>query len=532
MNSYRLEYYTFSRKSLVKLLKITPPPLVNDAFRQLDFIDRYVWKSQKPCRTVIIERHYIDRDFIDDYSAFYSKSLHPYPNWCQRIHFFSLGKEAVRNRIKNLTSRRAKSKDTQRDIKFQRECEDFSREAYLGYCVIKPLSGSPVGRTVLRHYEEKAENGFLRKFNCTRTYKVHLNVIELSVCGLIFQQQDQGVSACATTALWSSLNKTKEFEEIGSSTPAKITKLASTYLLRHGRPMPSSGLSVEQMCQAIQAVGLSPDLISAKRPQNKLEPVKSYLYSAVTSGYAPILLLEDGTRGHAVTVAGIKVRDSANNAGKLLNEMGIEYEADRLHSLYIHDDRYGPYFRANIEEKNGKLILNIPLEDDEGNILKTRENKDKIEIWRVTHLLIPVHNKIRLSFVNLAGIALKIVKLIDAFTAGILEDQITNYEIQLSTKILQAPVYIQNLFFGKNPFSENARAQFTKQIILSRYVGLIRFSSSKLGLIDILYDTTSTAKNPHCSGIVARIQNTDEANWIVYYLRKTLNSPIAIDYIS
>jgi len=40
-----------------------------------------------------VEQHYIDRDHIEDHSVFYSKSLYPYPNFCCRVHFFSLGKE-------------------------------------------------------------------------------------------------------------------------------------------------------------------------------------------------------------------------------------------------------------------------------------------------------------------------------------------------------------------------------------------------------------------------------------------------------
>ena len=78
---------------------------------------------------------------------------------------------------------------------------------YLGFMVIKPLPGSPIGRTVLRTFERDAPRGGRREFTAIRRYTVSLAGLSLSVRGLAFQQQDQGVSACATTALWSALQR-------------------------------------------------------------------------------------------------------------------------------------------------------------------------------------------------------------------------------------------------------------------------------------------------------------------------------------
>ena len=40
------------------------------------------------CRSVAIERHYVDRDYMEEHATFYSKSLYSYPNYCSRAHFF------------------------------------------------------------------------------------------------------------------------------------------------------------------------------------------------------------------------------------------------------------------------------------------------------------------------------------------------------------------------------------------------------------------------------------------------------------
>src|SRR5712692_7866353 len=65
-----------------------PAGLVEDVWPplQLTYLGRYL--TQLGCRTVVIEHHYIDRDYIDDVALFYSRSLRAYPNYCYRLHFF------------------------------------------------------------------------------------------------------------------------------------------------------------------------------------------------------------------------------------------------------------------------------------------------------------------------------------------------------------------------------------------------------------------------------------------------------------
>ena len=143
------------------------------------------------CKTIVHERHYIDRHYIADFSLFYSRSLRAYPNYCQRLHFFS------------------SEFDEEQWCDFVRRANDGGREKverqlaaqYLGFIVVKPLPGSPIGRTVLRTFDRRASGGRRREFATIRRYNVNLAGFSLSVDGLAFQQQDQGVSACATTAL-------------------------------------------------------------------------------------------------------------------------------------------------------------------------------------------------------------------------------------------------------------------------------------------------------------------------------------------
>jgi hypothetical protein len=514
----KIEFLPFS--SLVSLLQLEEPPLMRDDFRQLNYIERYLRQAKPPCLSVVIERYYIDRDFIQDFGVFYSTSLYAYPNWCQRIHFFSIDKNQVRRELRKLVELGANAGIADSGGTFEKACRDFSDKFYMGFSVIKPLLGSPVGRTVLRHYGVEAGKGLVRKFNCTRNYQVHLLGIDLTVCGLIFQQQDVGVSACATTAVWSSLSKTRDFEEIATPTPAQITQLASQYVLPFGRPMPSEGLSIEQMCQAIQAVHVSPTLIIIENAND----ARGFLHSAILSGFAPVLVLEsvrDKYSYHAVTVAGMKVRKK--HSPTILRDR-IDDEAGDLVSLYVHDDRLSPYFRADLLKRKSDLILRLNLLDDAGNI----EGSDP---WKLRHILIPIHGKIRLSFAPLREMTIDLIKMMRSY--GELyskkEGKVDLGIIQFRTLILRAPIYVQHLFYGQQKLAAAGRAKFDKKVLLSRYVGVARLSSDVFGILDILFDTTSTLKNPHCLGIVARIKDAVFPLKLAGFLSQELKCPLIVD---
>src|SRR4051812_17619575 len=83
----RVETYPFDASRLRAQLRL--PALTDERRRlnQLTYLASYVGEGLK-CRSVLIERHYIDRDYIEDHGLFYSRSLYSYKNYCQRIHFF------------------------------------------------------------------------------------------------------------------------------------------------------------------------------------------------------------------------------------------------------------------------------------------------------------------------------------------------------------------------------------------------------------------------------------------------------------
>jgi hypothetical protein len=525
----RVDWFSFELGTLEKALKLSSPPFVNPskAFRQLRYVEKYAGDLQ--CKSLAIESHYIDRDYIEDHSVFYSKSLYPYPNSCRRIHFFSLEADAVKHRLFEIVEHAAQ----QGSIAYKAGCERFSEEAYLGFAVVKPLAGSPVGRTVLRCFPElptepERAGQFRRNFRCTRVYKCHLAGAELSVCGLAFQQQDVGVSACATTAIWSALQKAGDHEDIAPATPAQITMLATRHSLPGGRPMPSEGLSVDQMCQAVQAVGVAPNLFRVE----DVNLARGLLHSAINSGFAPVLILESQIGRHAVAVVGMKVKPRHEVLSIAVN---TDDAASDLLGLYIHDDRLGPYLRADLASKDVQRWNRWTRRLDQKKVLHVviperslHEEPEVKQAWELTHILIPMHSKIRLSLAGLRHVASEVVKatLTYSDTFQIPQSDIPGPTVTFNTWIVRAHKYVESLFLSSGSLKPDRVARISTTISLARYVGVVRISSQYFDPIDVVIDTTSTTRNIHSLGIIVPVTELAHTEWMSQYLAKVFGCPL------
>lgn len=465
-----------------KLALIRPKFAVDDRhLTQLAIILKHA--GSLGCRSVAIEKHYIDRDYMEDHSVFYSKNLRSFPNHCQRLHFFSSAADELAAELSALR-RLGVAEGRER---YHAACEEFARRAYLGFTVLKPLPGSPVGRTVLRPPPDEDTDLTIR-FPCKRRVPVHFAGISLSVEGLAFQQQDTGVSACATTALWSSFGMMRHMEEFGTSTPAQITSLAAKYSLPFGRAFPSEGLSIDQMCQAVQAVSLSPNLFRFTSAELTL----SYLHSATKSAVAPIVVMKSVDKPllyHAVCVAGMGVRKEA--AGGEIVDRGR-----RLTRIYIHDDRFGPYLHCNLVIKQTSLVAYL------------QPIGHKEERWNITHVLIPMPPKVRLSFSGLRELANVVAVNARAFaTAESISESgaVGTTRMEFESWVSRSHTYLESLLwvFGGEHSAERS-ATLARSVALSRYLGVVRLRGWFFGVIDVLIDTTSTRRSPHCLAVVVR----------------------------
>lgn len=487
---------------LARLDRLAPPFTSREAaYRQLAYIHRYV--QRLGCKSILIEWHYIDRDHMEDHGVFYARAAHPYKNHCTRIHFFRVDRDDLKLKIEEILSELVKCGDGRDKVRIKEK--ELATESYLGFTVVKPLLGTPVGRTVLVPFPSDPPTR--RSFPCTRKYSVHLLGIELQVRGLAFQQQDVGVSACATTALWSSLNNMQGHEPVSAATPAQITGLASRFSLPFGRSMPSEGLSIDQMCQAITALGLAPDLMHVGESGAE---AKKVLHSALKSQFAPVVVLQEAIGGqdaHAVCLVGERANTrSLQESDKVVSEAvdgrtyGFFDDSSRYDTVYFHDDRFGPYLEGRVTVEGENLIL----------AFENTKLPSEPERFIVTHILLPIHAKIHLSLSGLHRIAVEVVAGLHEASRK-LDEGSTNAEHlrrleasppELTVWIEKSADYLANVIAASDLEAPYGLAESWSKLAAPRYCGLVR-AVVQGQAIDVVLDCTSTSRNPRCLAVVA-----------------------------
>lgn len=386
------------------------------------------------CKSILIERNYVDVDYLDDYVEYFAKCFVGYSKHCTRLHFFSsfLNQEIYTSSLlsNNHTS---------------------LFDSYLGFIVVRPLPTRMIGRSCLKTY---SDNGS-RFYGATRDYLVHLHGLIFTVKSLAYQEQDSISAACATTAIWSALHGSAILFQHQIPTPIHITKHASENMPISSRPIPSTGLTIEEMIRAIRSVGLEFDNISVL---NLPELFKASIYAYTQFGLPIIVavhLLEKAITPngeefnimghHAVTVCGYNLLDSSISD---YSELRINTSSQKINKVYIHDDQIGPFSRSEIVKNS-----------IEYNIRGTRyissyylttswldSNKEDGNVVMVPYsIIIPLYHKIRISLFNIIRLCNKRIALWardNTSNRDHLRENLT-WDIQLST-IGKVKEYILN----------------------------------------------------------------------------------------
>jgi hypothetical protein len=453
-----------------------PPGLIEDVWPPTQLFYLRVYLSTLGCKTIVVEDHYIDRDYIHDLALFYARSLRSYPNYCQRLHFFS----------EQFDDERWKSLVTQ--IGSRAESRTFLQNSYLGFCIVRPLPGSPVGRTVLRTFGPVTQSGLRREFASVREYDVHLAAFDLSVRGLPFQQQDQGVSACATTALWSSIHGIAKSECMLPPTPAQITEAASRYVLADGRSLPSEGLNIQQICEATRGSGLEPLVVRSV----DLEHDRAQLLGYISSGFAPVLALQpvQGAVGHAVCAVGVKLGEVTAPTNPAIK---FRDSASALRGVYIHDDRLGPYASA---ELGPWTLAGPPPVIATGVSIIWPDQLIVAEQSILKAIVIPTPAKLRMPISRIRGLGLPLAQAAGELFADFAGRIVLNCRYARLTDYQRSAVD-----FG---LSGDGLYNLECSTVLSRYLGLIEITGPDCALFDVLLDATETRANPSALALIRR----------------------------
>ncbi|MBT7445126.1 MAG: hypothetical protein HN790_14320 [Methylococcales bacterium] len=445
-------------------------------------------------RAVAIEHNYFDRDYLDEFSAFYGKSARGYDNICQRLHFFS----------DDFTSRLLRSAISGREKSISR-----LQKAYLGFVVRRPLDVAPFGRTVLSWYVNKDEHSE-RITPALRPHGVNILGVKLTVLCIPWQQQDRGVSSCATIALWSMFHSSAFDAHHAVPTTVEITKNAHQGS-SGSRAFPSKGLNISELQEAIFSQNLTPKLLPATKAVLDQKCQKQIIGFEVTylasmcaanirSGY-PVLLVGDYTHAesdqqHAICCIGFREKEQATKAAGTFSTMDEDVDV-----FYIHDDNIGPNVRCKLIEDDGLAVL-VTDPPDYVDLQVVEPRPDAKMKFRPSIMLIAVHNEIRMDAESLVYqgrfVASELsVLLNNAYDGAGLPLPALTYTSQFLDVRHFMSEYLGRIFSGDKTLLGKVRLSIGSDVPpLCLHVGLVTVGivgNPMSRMLDVIYDTTDSA---------------------------------------
>jgi len=274
-------------------------------------------------KTAIIEKNYIDKDYLLDYSGYYSRSFQNFGRYTERVHLF-----------------KTEFNQEEFEAKLERdEIEEFIR-SYLGFIVLKPFIDKinnpepSIGRSLL--VPPKNDD---RNHHVDEEYHANLFGIPLKINTLPYQAKDHAISICVTIALWIANNKLSSLFQTPLCSPLEITNKA-TSLIESSRKIPNDGLTIRQILAFFRKMELEYNTISINEIRGQVtrqverkeiisDIVRAHIYSLKLPIVASLLMLgsqDVPLDAHTVVISGYEENDKG-----------------KIESLYVHDDEFGPY---------------------------------------------------------------------------------------------------------------------------------------------------------------------------------------------
>lgn len=452
---------------------------------QARYLMSYLQHDQSGAKTIIVEKPYVDRHWLEAYAGYYATMLRPPPPKATRLHF--LRAEWSDNDLLDLVRRAATGERAQAEAEL--------RKLYLGFAVIRPLPSAPLGRTILRPYQGDAARCFAA---ANVEHQVHLCGLTVRFSGLPFQQQDQGVGACATTALWCALTKVMRSDGNRSPTPFAITISATDHRVQ-ARAFPAvEGLDLDQMATAIHAHGYQSHLIRpAEHPDVFVMAIKTYLRSGI-----PVIVRVRTERGesHALTFSGFRDEPELGDKDVCMTVRGDVHVRSRgVVRWYVHDDRLGPYARLGFPTDENGTVNHQYIE------LMPREPgfEDFKSRMFFSEALIPLYPKLRLTAEELIEFSFDLRPPICLLSESDM--------LHVEPRFVLGGEYLRELQ-GKELDIERVVAIST-QAVLSRYVGVLSWYVEDEWICDALYDTTDLRRDSKTHPPLIAIVPKDPA-WI------------------
>lgn len=444
---------------------------IEEFYGHISYFSSYFEQLENPPRTIVVERHYVDHDYMVDHAAYYSRCFRRYKRKCTRLHFFSntFGQSEFIALVQN------KEADSRQLIAFN--------DSYLGFIILKPLPETIFGRTCLKTYSFLDEDGAKRFYSVKRNYHVNLFGIPLVVRDTVaWQEQDSIVAACATSALWSAFQCSGKIFHHYIPSPVEITEYATQFALRESKVFPNKdGLTGDEMSQAIRRVGLEPLVLSPTRA----EYMKAGIYAYLSAGIPIILCFhlhdysiekeeEQYYGSHAVAVTGYSLEIERP---RLYGSLEFNSISSHVNQIYVHDDQVGPFAPMSISE----------LPEEETTVLKSDYYHQRFTIEPYI-MLVPLYEKIRIDFEDIYDIMIHL--------DGVLKFIFEKNNVPETFNSFDWEIYLTKIDILKKSLSKEVKGN--DQIIeilfdsLPRFIWVARLISRDHdhSVFDILFDAT------------------------------------------
>jgi len=308
--------------------------------------------------------------------------------------------------------------------------------------------------------------------------------LRLGICGVPFQQQEQAVGACATSAAWSALAQVMRHDGGRAPTPFAVTEAATRNWVSDRVFPATSGLKNEQILEAIRQFGYSPLFFEPKNQTALFTlAVKCYLQSNI-----PVILkvtYPDETDAHAITAVGFLEHDGTDVPEMEYQREGwttLRLKSKGMSRLYVHDDRFGPYARAEWKTDPNTGFIKLKYLPREPGFEEFQQEAD------VEAAMVPIYPKIRLSAQDLVGFAAELLPFFRQLVGPENRDKLL-----ISLHFCLAGDCLELLYHSEIP--PRRLVAFARQANLSRYVGLINFSVSENLVAYVICDSTDMRRD-------------------------------------
>jgi hypothetical protein len=341
---------------------------------------------------IVEEKEYVSEDYLDDFARYYSYCFERYSNNCRRIHFFSVSK----------SKHEFLEEFDEILLKGGKDFKTYFDTNYIGHIVIKPIPKTIIGFTLLRPLSFKDVN--INSHNTTRVnfwgikdYNINFFGNTYLFSSLAFQEQDQALSACATVSVWTMFQIASQEARVILKSPGEITHDAG-FSFRQKRLFPNKGLTISEVCNAINKNNLVPEVREFGDLRNKKAislRIKEliYAYSMIRIPIVFAVAVPEGEKesnGHAICISGHKLDET-------VSERSIDKEihllSEGITDFYVHDDQFVPFAKMYFDRRSN-------LKGPWTEIL----NNPTPRYYNPIAMIIPVLPKIRVDYEDIKAI--------------------------------------------------------------------------------------------------------------------------------